>query len=200
MLFLNFITYAATWRDNHQTYTSPLRCSASVGDEGACQIQSSSPKQMFNVQMFFSHQWHAVKKLIVLSALWSKLTEVIRWRGNQRRGHPVAPTPKSWWLYVHDSQAHSRMRRSQQRSEINLKSRQMSSAFSLVLISGFSYMALQTRWTRVTKHKRCVSAQMKCSSSGYFCFSGRLKGALKIPKITRLNTSHWNTRSTDLSD
>lgn len=149
---------------------------------------------------FFSHQWHAVKKLIVLSALWSKLTEVIRWRGNQRRGHPVAPTPKSWWLYVHDSQAHSRTRRSQQRSEINLKSRQMSSAFSLVLISGFSYMALQTRWTRVTKHKRCVSAQMKCSSSGYFCFSGRLKGALKIPKITRLNTSHWNTRSTDLSD
>lgn len=68
----------------------------------------------------------------------------------------------------------TRMRRSQQRSEINLKSRQMSSAFSLVLISGFSYMASQTRWTRVTKHKRCVSAQMKCSSSGYFCFSGRL--------------------------
>lgn len=54
MLFLNFAIYAATWRDNHQTYTSPLRCSASVGDEGACQIQSSSPKQMFNVQMFFS--------------------------------------------------------------------------------------------------------------------------------------------------
>ncbi len=108
----------------------------------------------------------------------SRSDHMKREQRNQRRRHPVAPTPISGWHYVGDSQTRSWLNQSLNRSEINHKSREIL-VFHLIMYSWLCRLAKCDKKQNYSAENKSCNKILTCR----LLLLTVLKAALNIPKL-----------------